>query len=140
MKLLIKVLGTLLALNVLIVPVYANEISESDTSVIAPFFTYINFFINDFDISSDGKASINAYLNARNVDSVKTEADLQRLENGKWKSVKSWSNTEDALSCGIVEDWYVVSGFSYRLVSNAYVYQNGKMVESTSFTSKSVSY
>ena len=69
-----------------------NDVTQQ--LVIRPNFTYIWIFQTGFDISSTGKASVNVYLTAQNVDSVKVEASLQQYKNGARTTIKSWSNTE----------------------------------------------
>ncbi len=103
-------------------------------------FTNITLFENAFDISSDGQASVDSYLVARNVDSVKVTAKLQQYKDGKWKTIKSWSETRDGTRCGAGGKWYVASGNKYRMISYGYAYVDGDMVENTSYVSKTKVY
>lgn len=103
-------------------------------------FTNINIFKNTFDISSSGQASVTSYLTARNVDSVKIKANLQQYKDGNWKTIKSWSETREGTRGGAGGKWYVASGNKYRIVSYGYTYEDGEMIESTSYTSKVKTY
>lgn len=98
-------------------------------------FTHINSFENTFDISNNGQASVVSYLIARNVDSVEVIAKLQQYKEGYWRTVKYWSESKEATSYGTGGNWYVASGYQYRMVSYGYTYENGTMVESTSYIS-----
>ena len=122
---------------ILIIPTYANKtenlIDVEEPIIIQPRFTNINVFSNYFDISSNGKASVTVYLNARNVDKVKVVAYLQQYKNGSWSTIKSWSETRDGTSSGIGKNYYVVSGYSYRLKSYGYVYVKDNLVETDSY-------
>jgi len=115
-----------------------NDVTQQ--LVIRPNFTYIWIFQTGFDISSTGKASVNVYLTAQNVDSVKVEASLQQYKNGAWTTIKSWSNTETGTNAGLAGTYYVAKGYSYRVVSCGSVFKSGNLVEITSYTSNSKTY
>lgn len=115
-----------------------NDVTQQ--LVIRPNFTYIWIFQTGFDISSTGKASVNVYLTAQNVDSVKVEASLQQYKNGTWTTIKSWSNTETGTNAGLAGTYYVTKGYSYRVVSCGSVFKSGNLVEITSYTSNSKTY
>lgn len=135
----ISLIVVIFAINV---PTFAdcNEPSVSKTTgnyeIVTPFFTNITLFQNVFDISTDGKASVSVYLTARNVDSVKIDASLQQLKNGNWVTIKSWTNTSAGTHAGISGTYYVAKGYQYRILSNGYVYQNGIILENTSYLSE----
>lgn len=104
---------------------------NSNYEIVTPFFTNITLFQNVFDISTDGKATISAYLTARNVDSVKVDASLQQFKNGNWLTIKSWTNTSAGTYAGVSGTYYVAIGYQYRLVSSGYVYKGGSLIEQT---------
>ncbi len=116
---------------------YATCIETTDYQI---KFTYINSFDNLFYISSNGEASVSSFLEASNVDSVKVTAKLQQYKDGYWNTIKIWSETKDGTSCGAGGKWYVASEYQYRMVSYGYTYENGEMVESTSYTSEAEFY
>ena len=101
-----------------------------------PQFTNISIFQTGFDISSTGKASVNVYLTAQNVDSVKVDASLQQYKNGAWKTIKSWTNTAAGTNAGLSGTYYVAKGFAYRIVSKGFVYKGSKLIETTIYTSE----
>lgn len=136
---LMQLIGLVLMIGTLGLPVQAqekltnNELTEK--IIVQPCFANISIFQTGFDISSTGKASVNVYLTAQNVDSVKVDASLQQFKNGAWTTIKSWSNIAAGTNAGLSGSYYVAKGYSYRLVSNGTVYKSGRVIESTTYTS-----
>ena len=122
------------------VPSFAIQNEIVPEEIIRPMFTYINVFQSYFDISPNGKSESDVFLYAYEVEQVKVEAHIQHYKNGEWQTIKSWSNIETGTSCGLGEYWYLMSGYSYRLVANGYTYINGKIVEDTQIISDTVYY
>lgn len=139
MKGFLKVLGMLL-IALIIFPNHGQAVELDDIENIQPLFTYINTFQGTFDIDSKGKSSSTVYLNSRNSDKIKINAHLQQYNSGRWTTIKSWIGSESSNSYGFTHNWYVNKGYSYRLVSYGYVYKGNNIVESTSSTSKTISY
>jgi len=111
---------------------------KNDEKIIQARFAYIDLFQNSFDIEENGKASFSTILWARNVDEVKVYGYLQQYKDGKWKTIKTWSNEANGTECYLSSSWYVASGYSYRFKSSAYLYVDGKYVESTNDTSRNI--
>lgn len=139
-KRLMQLVSIVLMIGALVGPVQAQEnLLANDVTeqlIIQPNFTNISIFQTGFDISSTGKASVNVYLTAQNVDSVKVDASLQQYKNGAWTTIKSWTNTAAGTNAGLSGTYYVANSYSYRLVSSGTVYKRGQVVEKTSFTSE----
>lgn len=136
----LKAFAACLIMLLLFTPNYAKAVELKDIEQISPMFSYINVFQSIFDISDSGKTSNTVFLDARNVDEVVVEAYLQQYKGGSWNTIKTWSSSRNGTSCGLSKDWYVVSGYSYRLVTYRYVYQGNKSVESTTDTSSMIYY
>lgn len=121
-------------------PIYAaggnRNINVYKSSEIKPNFTYISIFTNDFEISVSGKASVSSYLSARNIDKLIIKVDLQRFMDGKWTTVKSWTESSNGINGGLSGSYYVLKGYIYRAISQGMVYKNGVLVESTSNVSR----
>lgn len=134
-----KFISVVLMIGTLAVPVQAQEnlvVNEPIKQLIVqPKFTNISIFQTGFDISSTGKASVNVYLTAQNVDNVRVDASLQQFKNGTWTTIKSWTNTEAGTNAGLSGTYYVAKGYSYRLVSSGAVFQKSTVIEKTSYTS-----
>ena len=119
-----------------------DEVSmeKSEHIIVEPLWNEIAEFSNGFDISTTGKATIESILYAFDVDEIRIDANLQQYKNGSWTTIKSWSSTSRDIYCAIDEIWYVISGYSYRLVSTGRVYENGKQVEQATYTSGPIRY
>ncbi len=103
---------------------------------VRPLWTEIAEFTNSFDISTGGKATVESILYTYNVSDIGLKAELQQLKNGSWTTIKSWTGKSKDIYCTIGEAWYIVSGYSYRLVATGTVYKNGALAEQTTYTSK----
>ncbi len=125
-------------------PVHASnnygDTKLSENTIITPYFTNISVFDSTLKISSYGKASVSSYLTARNIDRLTIEVDLQQLKDGRWLSLKKWTESSNNTSGGLNGSYYVPKGYIYRTVSKGMVYKNGVMLESTSAVSKMESY
>lgn len=140
MKKSLKVVISIIILLILTLTQHGEAVELNDIEDIQPLFTNINIFQSTFDISSSGKSSNTVYLNARNVDKVEVKANLQQYKSGSWTTIKSWSEFGNQTSYGFTKYWYVTKGYSYRLVSYGYVYKGNKVVDSTSITSRIITY
>lgn len=67
-------------------------------------------------------------------------AYIQRYENDNWITVKSGSTSDTDGNVSIYMEKMVVSGYEYRLKSNAYVYESGLLLESDVYYSASQFY
>jgi hypothetical protein len=118
----------------------SDALDEKVIDIVQPKFTNISVFYNDFYITDQGKSALISSIDARSVDECKISMYLQKYQNESWVTVKHWSSIESGTFCGIGETWYVLSGYQYRMVAYGYVYLNGKCIEKTQFTSKSIIY
>ncbi|MBN4069525.1 hypothetical protein JYU11_01320 [bacterium AH-315-G05] len=121
--------------------VHANIDSETckkEITIVQPKFTNITVFANDFYITDQGKAVLTSSVDARNVDEITISMYLQKYQDGRWNTVKHWVTTQRGTLCIIGKTWYVVRGYQYRMLSC--VYQDGRLIESTSYASKSLIY
>lgn len=139
-----RILGFICAvLLIMTMPAYATEnqlLTEKEIVTPQLRFSNINILCVDFGISSSGKARVESVLSARDCDKVKINMYLQRYQNGNWVSIKSWSDTRNSTSMLLSKEWYVASGYQYRMKSYGYVYNNGQLVESSSLVSQSIIY
>ena len=103
-------------------------------------FVYIATFRGTFNIDSGGKATMSASVVASGVDSCKVTIYLQRYISGAWTVVNQWSETEAGTSCILQKEWYVTSGYSYRMKAYGNVYINDIVVEGDSIISQTELY
>lgn len=98
-------------------------------------YTYIATINIYFDISSSGLTD--DYCQVYIPDDTCTcylYMHLQRWnrDTQEWETVKSW-NTSGSDTITLEKEWYVVSGYAYRLKNNIYVYDSNNLLgESTS--------
>lgn len=112
-----------------------NQSQQESQQVISPRWTYITEFSNAFDISVTGLFQFNTSLSARSsINKVEVNASIQQYVNGNWQTIRSWTNTSTSSSIEVFREWYVVPGYYYRLVSTGAVYQDGVLMEQTSYT------
>jgi hypothetical protein len=135
-KRVIAVIVSLLILFMIPMQLVASEINKD--SPIGPMWTSIVDFANTFSISSSGEAIVNSQLHANsNINRVVLTTSIQQYKNGSWTTIKSWSSTSYSSSGLIDQNWNLVSGYNYRLVSSGSVYENGTLIETTSYISAS---
>ena len=137
-----KILMLCFVLIILSVPVYASENIElqEKVDVNSTRFSNINLFQNSFEIEKYGKAVLTSAVDARNTDEIKISMYLQRYEDRRWQTVKHWSTIQSGTFAVLGTQWYVASGYQYRMKSYAYVYKDNVLLESTVYTSGSKLY
>lgn len=142
-----KVLNIILILCIMVMTVSMPSFAldrtvETDGTEIRPYFDYINVMMNAFDIDSNGKAMIDAALTAMGADKVKLEIELQQydVKTYSWKTLKTWSRTEEGEDVILGGTRYVMKGYLYRAIINGYVYKNGKVVEEHQMISRKIYY
>lgn len=137
-----KVVMLCLILMLLSVPVYAEgdtELKEENINA-STRFSNISVFYNVFEITKSGKAMLTSSITSRETDEIKISTYLQKYENRSWVTVKHWTTTGQGTIAVLGEQWYVASGYQYRMKSYAYVYKDNVFLESTSYTSSSKIY
>jgi len=137
-----KILILCFVLIILSVPVYATENIElqEKLDINSTRFSNINLFQNTFEIEKYGKAILTSAVDARNTDEIKISMYLQKYEDGRWQTVKHWSTIQSGTFAVLGTQWYVASGYQYRMKSYAYVYKDDVFLESTVYTSGSEVY
>jgi len=132
---------SLLILCLVPIQIFAIETNQAANSQIEPMWVNIIEFTNSFDISDSGLVEFDTVLYARSdINKVVINASIQQYSNGSWQTINSWSSTSYSNSGYLNQKWYVMSDYYYRLVSTGAVYQNGTLVEQTSYTSPSYWY
>lgn len=90
---------------------------------IMPRYTYIKQVGAGLQIQNK-----TAYLYAEcityNKANISVKVELQRYENGTWKTIKTYSNSANDTECVVSEEYAVTSGYDYR--TNITVNANGE--------------
>ena len=94
-------------------------------------YTFISSVITNLAINASGKASCSATIYCYpGTDSVRISAYLQRNVSGSWVTVQHWSESSSGNYGSMYKEYYVTSGYQYRLYVYYYAYE-GDDVEST---------
>lgn len=136
-----------LVMVIIAIPMPANareKQSEADLSidVTEPELRYVDVqsLKGDLAISSSGKVSVFGSIVARTAEKTRVTCILKKYENGTWSAHKSWTVTEDFNVATVMEDWYVPSGYYYRLYVYGYAWVDGVLVDAPIYISDTVYY
>lgn len=106
---------------------------------IVPYTMYIDDAQSRLSISS-GKATVSSYVEGRSdVTKVKITAKLQKYENGKWKTIETFTKSSNGTIVTISGTYSVTKGYTYR-VSNIVTAYCGSASETKTITSNQVEY
>lgn len=103
-------------------------------------YTYINLASTQLTISSDGMANVFGYvLRTTAGNYLFLTCTLQRLENGIWYDMSTWSTSSTDWSAMISEDYQIVLSGIYRVKTFYYGSGDGGSDSGTIY-SKTVTY
>ncbi|RAV02654.1 hypothetical protein [Paenibacillus sp. YN15] len=113
----------------------------SGDGIVVPYYDYISFVGATISIDSGGRSTSTGYVfYTDNYDSMLT-VELQRSDGTGWSTVKSWSDSFSGSGYKLIEeDYYVFSGYTYRVVTTAAIKSGNVILEIASSTSSSVEY
>lgn len=87
-----------------------------------------------------GYSTCSSYIELTNsTDTGTLYMNLQKYVNGYWTNVYTWS-TSGTDNFSLVQNYYVTSGYYYRVHVIAYVYSSGTLMETATQDSNSVFY
>ncbi|MDF1618627.1 hypothetical protein [Petrocella sp. FN5] len=136
-----------LVMVIITIPLPANAREKPPEIIVAitatePDLRYVDVqsIKGDLGISSSGKASVFGNIFARTAEKTSVTCYLKRYVNGNWVTYKSWSNTEYLNICTVMEDYYVPSGYSYKLYVYGYAWVNGLLVDTPIYITDTVYY
>lgn len=137
-KLLCLVICFLLCLTT---PVCALSSDEATNQLISPRYSYVAEFNLGLDISTSGKAHCFSSITLNNsLHSCTVKMVLQRNDGSGWEDVKNWSSS-GGQNVIVEKDWYVLSGYDYRVESTLKVYNaNDRLIETLTEVSPVSSY
>lgn len=129
MKKVLCIMMAVFAICLAIVPVEASAARNEPV----PYFTAINSIYSLLQIDrSTGIATCVGEVQAKELTPVEVVVQLQRLENGTWNTLVTWTNTGTfyATKSG---SYCVPKGYSYRTKVTGLVYDStGNIIESGS--------
>ena len=120
----------------------SSAFTSVQDEVLQPRYTNIRSLTASLEISKSGCASCyGKVVLTKSTDTVDLTMELQRSrDDTSWDTVKTW-DTSGSGTIYLDEDWYVTSGYSYRVHVTAEVYSsNGTLVETAPTDSLTTSY
>lgn len=136
-----RMLIAVLVLSLVVGMVPAAAVQTSDESEIQPYYIDLYQIAASIDITSAGKAICGGYATTYNsTDEIRMSLYLQRLEDGKWVTVKCWNGVGHK---GLTMEAYryVVPGYYYHTLTMVSIYNSaGKYIEGASCASRAFYY
>lgn len=120
----------------------AYALNETTFSAVQNNIELYMEYINDADCTfsiSNGTATIHAWVRGQSGNSTKCQIviNLQERSGSTWKTVQTWSETQNGRKATVNASKNVTSGKSYRVTATVTVW-NGSKSESKSLTSKTL--
>ena len=116
------VLCMVMCMGLFAVPSFAAV--KPGTDVVSPQNIAIAATDNILELGSLGKLTCLGSTEVQDGYNAKVTVELQRHQNGSWTTIKTWSDYGDAFAA-IEKDYYVTSGYYYRLKLTHQAYTAG---------------
>lgn len=116
-----------------------NNLSQKDENIVTPFFIAITDCANGFSQNSNGSFYCYGDTFVQSGYTAKVVTELQRLVNGQWTTINTWSDS-DTFYAVTSNNYYVVSGYYYRLKTTHQAISNGSVIETVVKYSSSIYY
>lgn len=126
-----KKIKKLLLLSLSLILILAFSLSAYAETRMLPRWNYLLSISADLDINSLGVATVDVTCNANasTINEMKATIAVQRFENGSWKTVKSWTTSDQDASIYFTKSCAVYKNYSYRVKVTAKAYANGSLKE-----------
>lgn len=136
-----RLISILLVACLLTVGVGAFAAEPLPQGVITPMWKNIDALGAGLTFGALGRANCSGSLELSNTNDTGTlYMYLQRVVNGSWEDVTSWS-TSGSIYVSLGKSFYVTSGYNYRVHVVAYVYNSsGQLIEAGTQESYTVYY
>ena len=108
--------------------------TQVEQTPIMPRYTYIASTVVDINIDESTNITTNDayFLTYDSEQEVQVVCKLQRYNNSKWNTVKTWTASGYGFA-SVHKTWAVPSGYTYRTYATFNVYDtNGNVIESIS--------
>ncbi|MDF2539217.1 MAG: hypothetical protein K0S76_2238 [Herbinix sp.] len=107
--------------------------------VMRPMYTNVISFNNYINIINGNEVNVESNLSYHNADEARIVVYLEQYINGNWVVLQGWSNSGSDLYLYVNGSRIVSTGSQCRMRAYGYVYDGGKIIETASFTSATVS-
>lgn len=115
------------------VPVYTNLYDAEEINVLSdtimPRYKYIKQIGIGLKVQNN-KAHLYVECITHNTAKISIKVELQKYENGNWKTIKTYSDSENGTDCIVSESYDVSSGYNYR--TNVTINANEEKITKTS--------
>lgn len=124
----------ILGVMCLSVNVSASQAAVQDVSTqliqgdMAPRFTYIVSAYTSLVLNSGGRLTCMGDTQVWPGNDAAITVELQQYKNGRWSTIKSWYYSDSEYASSFT-DWYVASGYSYRLMNTHQALLSGNVTE-----------
>ena len=110
----------------MIVPTAAASGNEED---ISPQYMVVITFGTSFDIDNNGRSTCTGKGTVETNYTIDITMELQQKKGNSWETIKTW--TDSGRRVNLEENWYVDSGYYYRIkLSGEATNSSGKVIES----------
>ncbi len=127
-----RLFGMLLTVCILMSNVTTVFAAGGENAGIMPHWTDVSTISSRMEVDKWGIATISASGQSSitsSADSVELIVDLQRYKDGKWETIKTWSDKPEATFAAVYERYAIAKGYSYRLYLTVKAYQGNKLLE-----------
>lgn len=99
-----------------------------------PRWSYLRMITGNMTTQDSGLATISVTCDATyDVNKIKAKCELQQLD-GSWKTIKTWTETEEDHMVRYSKQYAIYKNYSYRLKVTAYMYVDSQLVETVTET------
>lgn len=127
-----RLIGMLLVVCILLSNVTTVFASNGENIGIMPYWTDVSMISSRMEVDKWGIATISASGQSSitsSADSVELIVDLQWYKDGKWETLKTWSDKPEATFAAVYERYAIAKGYSYRLYLTVKAYKGSKLLE-----------
>lgn len=116
-------------------PTYSDKVYAS----VSPFFLAIVSYDNNLILNSGGRLTCEGRTEVQYGYIAGLVIELQQYD-GQWETIKTWS-ASDSTIVALSKDWYVTSGYQYRLkLTHKAINSNNAVIDSFTGYSKTITY
>lgn len=115
---------------ILVMAAMAVLVMSAATTYAAPRWSYLTTIAADMNFSDNGIVTVSVMCDAdsRDVNKITAKCELQQYD-GSWKTIKTWTETNNDSIIRYTKTYAVAKNYSYRLKVTASAYQNSTLKE-----------
>lgn len=97
----------------------------------APRWSYITTIAADMAFDDEGIVTISIMCDSDlfETNKITAKCELQQFKNGAWKTIKTWTETDNSSSVMYEKTYAVAKNYSYRLKMTASAYMDSELLE-----------